>query len=359
MTTMKKGFIVIIALAALVWIATVVVTKRWREGGEVKSPPSPDVASAAKPQGKAMGLSAPTEAQPGAAKAKEAAKPAVPPLAKPPATPVAQAAPPAQPSAAQAPPAASPAAKPASAPPAEPAPKESLQELKAMADKGGVDKEKAWAILTRKILTAPSETERAEVKKLLDEVTQDLMFSKTPTSFAEIYEVQRGDNLISIARRHQSTLGLIRWANQKSSDRILPGERLKIPTGKVKLMVQKGSLRLIVLFNNNYAKEYPVAIGKSDKTPTGTFIIDDKVVNPDWYAPDGKVYKFGAPENILGSRWLRFKETAQFHGYGIHGTSDPSSIGKPASAGCVRMLNQDVDDLCDVLPLGTEVAIMD
>jgi LysM repeat protein len=253
---------------------------------------------------------------------------------------------------------------PAPAPPAasrETAPTESLQQLADMATKGGAEKEKAWGTLTRKFFTASSDAEREEVKKVLGEVVGDLMFSKTPTSFSEVYEVQRGDNLSSIAKRHQSTLGFIRWANQKSSDRIVPGERLKIPSGKVKLIVLKGHFCLVALFNNNYVKEYPIAIGKSDKTPTGTFIIDDKAVKPDWYAPDGKVYKFGDEKNILGTRWIRFKETAQFHGYGIHGTAEKErdSIGKPASAGCIRMLNEDVEELFDVIPLGTEVVIRD
>ena len=361
MTTMRKGFIVIIVLAALAWIATATLTKRWREGGEKKATRAPAVAAAPKPYGKAVGLSAPTESEDRAAKAKDTAKPAaqgkpVLPPPKPVTTQVAQSLAPAS-KPANTPP----VATPSGTPPAEAAPKETLQEITAMIEKGGADKEKAWAILTRKLLTPSSDAEREETKKLLDEVNKDLMFSKTPTSFSEQYVVQRGDTLTAIAKRHQSTLGLIYWANQKSSDRIVAGERLKVPTGKIKLVVQKQSFRLIVLFNNNYVKEYPIAIGKSEKTPAGTFIIEDKAPNPNWYAPDGKLYKFGDDKNILGTRWLRFKETAQYHGLGIHGTAEKErdTIGKAASAGCIRMLNENVEELYEVVPLGTEVVIME
>jgi lipoprotein-anchoring transpeptidase ErfK/SrfK len=237
------------------------------------------------------------------------------------------------------------------------APTESLQQLADMAAKGGAEKEKAWGVLTRKFFTASSDAEREEVKKALGEVVGDLMFSKTPTSFAESYVVQRGDTLHDIANKYNTTVGLIRWGSQKARDIIRPGEKLKIPVGKVKLILQKSRFRLIVLFNNNYVKEYVVAIGRAEKTPNGTFIIDEKVVNPNWYAPDGKVYKYGEEKNILGTRWMRFKETSQFAGFGIHGTTQEDTVGKPASEGCIRMRNKEVEELFDVVPRGTEVVI--
>ena len=62
-----------------------------------------------------------------------------------------------------------------------------------------------------------------------------------------------------------------------------------------------------------------------------------------------------SPENILGTRWLGF----DMPGYGIHGTTQPDSIGKQATAGCVRMLNSEAEELYDLLPIGTEVTIKD
>jgi lipoprotein-anchoring transpeptidase ErfK/SrfK len=328
---MKKGFIVVIVLAAVAWFGVTKLLKMRREKEAESKPP---VTNVSVPPGKAA-------AEP--PKAKELPSPA----AKAKASPLAQA--PAK--------ASTPAAKAAPSPVAGLAPKETLQELSALAAKGGADKEKAWGILTRKFLTASSDAERQEAKKLLDEVSADLMFSKTPTSFAESYVVQRGDTLHDIANKYNTTVGLIRWGSQKARDIIRPGEKLKIPVGKVKLILQKSRFRLIVLFNNNYVKEYVVAIGRAEKTPNGTFIIDEKVVNPNWYAPDGKVYKYGEEKNILGTRWMRFKETSQFAGFGIHGTTQEDTVGKPASEGCIRMRNKEVEELFDVVPRGTEVVI--
>ena len=62
-----------------------------------------------------------------------------------------------------------------------------------------------------------------------------------------------------------------------------------------------------------------------------------------------------SPENILGTRWLGIDK----QGYGLHGSVDPTSIGKQVTAGCVRMPNKDVEELFDIVPVGTDVMIVD
>ena len=86
----------------------------------------------------------------------------------------------------------------------------------------------------------------------------------------------------------------------------------------------------------------------------GTFKITTKLVNPVWYK-SGAVVPPDSPENILGTRWMGF----DLEGYGIHGTTSPESIGTQATAGCVRMLNNEVEELYTFLPQGTEVTIVD
>jgi lipoprotein-anchoring transpeptidase ErfK/SrfK len=62
-----------------------------------------------------------------------------------------------------------------------------------------------------------------------------------------------------------------------------------------------------------------------------------------------------SPKNILGSRWLGLSEKS----YGIHGTTEPQSIGRQVTSGCVRMRNSDVEELYQIVPEGTEVVIID
>ena len=90
--------------------------------------------------------------------------------------------------------------------------------------------------------------------------------------------------------------------------------------------------------------EYPVAIGKpSSPTPTGTWAITGKIVNPG---------------GILGSRWMQLSIPAPDGLYGIHGTSQPASIGKAISLGCIRMHNWDVEEIFPLTPVGTIVEII-
>ena len=102
-------------------------------------------------------------------------------------------------------------------------------------------------------------------------------------------------------------------------------------------------------------KWYKVAIGEEDyKTPTGTYTVELKQIDPTWYKPGGGVIPPGDPENALGPRWIGIGNHL-----GIHGNNDPDSIGKRASAGCIRMYNDDVKELYKILTLGNEVRIVD
>ncbi|WP_026677445.1 L,D-transpeptidase [Fictibacillus gelatini] len=86
-------------------------------------------------------------------------------------------------------------------------------------------------------------------------------------------------------------------------------------------------------------KQYPVGIGKMlTPTPVGTFTIINKSPNP------------GGPFGVM---WMGLSKPH----YGIHGTNNPSSIGKYVSHGCIRMYNHDVLELAHTVPIGTPVHI--
>lgn len=113
--------------------------------------------------------------------------------------------------------------------------------------------------------------------------------------------------------------------------------------------------RTIEFFSgDNLLKEYPIAIGKSaTPTPLGSYSIICKEINPAWYPPDkpGKVVPSG-PSNPLGFRWMGF-----WNNYGIHGTNAPWSIGNAVSNGCIRMYEEDVEELFDKVNYGTRVRV--
>lgn len=103
--------------------------------------------------------------------------------------------------------------------------------------------------------------------------------------------------------------------------------------------VSIGAKTLTLFQNNRVIKTYPIAVGKMlTQTPYGDFYIINRQRNP------------GGP---YGAYWLGLSRPH----YGIHGTNNPSSIGKAVSKGCIRMHNKDVIELASIVPNGTRVTI--
>lgn len=125
----------------------------------------------------------------------------------------------------------------------------------------------------------------------------------------------------------------------------------------VRIIINTKVNKLAWIKDGEPVKIFPVATGKHPGfTPEGTFKIVRKVVNP--YYNKLKI-PGGSPRNPLGMRWLGFDALGTTGGtYGVHGTNNPGSIGKYASAGCIRMYNKDVIWLYDNTPLNTLVEII-
>ena len=181
-----------------------------------------------------------------------------------------------------------------------------------------------------------------------------LLFSREMIPGSSEYVIKAGDSLEKIAREHKTTVELIKKSNELSGDNIFPGTRLKVWTTPFNIVVDKSQNILLLKTNDTVFKSYTVATGVNNSTPVGTFTIIEKIPNPPWYKP-GAVIPAGSPENILGTRWLGLSK----QGYGIHGTTDPKSLGTQATAGCIRMANRDVEELYSVISVGVEVAIVD
>lgn len=111
--------------------------------------------------------------------------------------------------------------------------------------------------------------------------------------------------------------------------------------------------KLALVEDGRVVKIYQVAIGaRVSPTPSGVFTIANRILLPTYYAP-GIVLAPG-PGNPLGTRWIGLSVRS----FGIHGTNQPSSIGRPRSHGCVRMRNSDVEDLFERVRAGDRVELV-
>lgn len=216
----------------------------------------------------------------------------------------------------------------------------------------------AWDHLTQAYLSASTAAERGKVLEVLRPFVNRHIFSKRFSPLVEVYAVKANDSLNRIAKAKGITEESIRRLNQLKSDVIQPGQRLITLPGKPKVYVKKGEFRLWLMVGERLVMECPVGLGKDNSTPAVVFVIRDRQKDPIWYRRGEAPIPAGDPRNVLGSRWLGFKDTEDgLSGLGIHGTSDPTSIGKEASLGCIRMRNEDIEILWDLVPAGTEVEI--
>lgn len=222
----------------------------------------------------------------------------------------------------------------------------------------GEDLEGALRAATRAYVATVDRAARRALRPALLELSTKVHFGPTPPSGVTTYTIAKGDVLTRVADAHHTDYRLIQRLSRLQNDRVRIGQRLRVPQAPVTVVVLKKDFELIVLFNGNALKIYDIATGKDDRTPEGSFRIGTKMEKPDWYSPEGKVYRYGSKENILGTRWLAFENTEEHQGFGIHGTTLPDSIGTESSMGCVRMRNEEVEELYDLVPRGTEVRIV-
>ena len=114
-----------------------------------------------------------------------------------------------------------------------------------------------------------------------------------------------------------------------------------------------------------YVMTYGVGLGRDDSTPTGVWMVEPhkKIKNPTYFSPRGEgVIDADDPKNPLGERWIGLTgidgHAVGKQSYGIHGTIEPDSIGKMASMGCIRMRNEDVERVFEMLVEGKSTVIV-
>ena len=135
------------------------------------------------------------------------------------------------------------------------------------------------------------------------------------------------------------------------------------PAGTLVVDAAKRHIYFVLL--NGTAVRYGTAVGRQGASWHGTAIVGRKAKWPTWTPtanmrkrdPKLPVSMKGGPKNPLGARALYLFKDGKDTLYRIHGTNDPSSIGKPASSGCIRMFNEHIFELFAEVPVGTRVVV--
>jgi lipoprotein-anchoring transpeptidase ErfK/SrfK len=187
----------------------------------------------------------------------------------------------------------------------------------------------------------------------------DAMLFSSATSVSDpligFHEVASGESVHSIAATHHVSEGLLAKINNIDRPSMLrAGERIKIINGPFWARVDKSDHRMDVFLGDVMVRSYLVGLGAEGGTPLGTWVVRDKLRDPDWTDPNtNRHYESSDPANPIGERWIALEgiegDAVGKSGFGIHGTIDPQSIGKDMSMGCIRMNGEDVEFVFDLL----------
>ncbi len=128
------------------------------------------------------------------------------------------------------------------------------------------------------------------------------------------------------------------------------------------IIVDTGNTALYYVLGQGRAIRYGVGVGREGFTWSGVQTITRKAEWPDWHPPAQMIsrqpylprFMAGGPGNPLGARAMYLGSSD----YRIHGTNDPSTIGKFVSSGCIRLTNEDVEDLFSRVDIGTKVVVL-
>ena len=195
--------------------------------------------------------------------------------------------------------------------------------------------------------------QRPHFQKQLDDLARSLYFSPQ-WALEEPYVIQSGDQLRKIANKYHLSWQYLARLNKVDPTKIRPGRKLKVLTGPFDAIVDASSFELVIVLNGQYVKSFRVGLGKDNATPLGEFNVLEKLENPKYYGTNDGVREADDHLNPLGERWIDIGNS-----FGIHGTIDPGSIGQKESRGCVRMLNEDVAEVYDLLTVGSKVTIQE
>ncbi len=214
-----------------------------------------------------------------------------------------------------------------------------------------------------------SATEASEAKSFLTDINKVIVFSARrfkDDPFQATYKVKPGDQMSRIAAAHDVTWELLCRINGMTDPRRLRADQyLKVINGPFHAVVTKGKFTVDLYLGapggsgSMYVGTFPVGLGTDDSTPTGIWMVEPhrKIKNPTYYSPRGEgVIGADDPKNPLGDFWIGLNgidgEAVGKQSYGIHGTIEPASIGKQSSMGCIRMNNQDVAQVFEMLVEG-------
>ncbi len=224
--------------------------------------------------------------------------------------------------------------------------------------------------LNEMLSTPMSRQQSTLVKKQLSSLAEKWLFSRTVLpgdTLCGSYEVKPGGRLGSIGRKFKVPYQILMRINKIGRPETLQAEEtIKVVNGPFHVRICRSTFTMDLYLQNTFVRSFPVGLGRAGReTPTGLWRVKPggKLVSPIWTDPDtGRIHKNGNPDYPLGSRWIGLeglKGAAEGRkGFAIHGTRNSGQVGKANSGGCIRMNDNHVKLVYDLLAPGLSQVVI-
>jgi hypothetical protein len=199
-------------------------------------------------------------------------------------------------------------------------------------------------------------TESRALLQLLDQLAGTVIYSRQHL-LEPAYKVQSGDTLERIARYYDVSPSLLAKINGiRDPMQLQPGMELKVLRGPFDAVIDLGRYEMTLLLKDRYAGRFTIGVGRDHPQLEGQYTVRDKQFSPVYYGPDPVTISPSDPRYPLGKRWIDLGSQNGFQ-IGIHGTNDPRNIGHTSGRGSILLGERDIDDVYDILTVGSKVTI--
>lgn len=191
-----------------------------------------------------------------------------------------------------------------------------------------------------------------QVTQLLDQLAGTVIYSRGHY-LEPAYHVRPGETLEQIAEGYQVPwLLLARINGIADPEQLQAGQELKVVRGPFSAVIHLERFELTLILNGRYAGRFAIGVGGDAPELLGAYTVREKITNPAYYGLDGSNIAADDPRNPLGEFLLDLGD-----GVALHGTDDPSKVGRLSERGIICLAPRDIDDLFGILSIGSQVVI--
>lgn len=222
----------------------------------------------------------------------------------------------------------------------------------------------ARLIYRQLLIRKDAEEIRGFLERKIGDLNTTLLFSDRPMPEKTKHLIEAGDLITKLTKKYGDTQEFLLQANGIEKPELLRiGRGLWVLDNPVfELTVFKKGGSAVLTLDGRFFKRYVIGVGPAEASPKGTYRVSGRIKNADYSVSGQDDTEEEKAKKSQGTCWLTLAatdETPEVKRFGLHGTWNESSLGRPSDAGYIRFRNADIEELYVLLPLGSLVNIAD